>query len=238
MAMTPMHRQPILRTDIGRRLLTAVIVVPILLAAIFGPPWLLTIVAVVGAMVALREFHDLIARMTAVSRTTKLFRFSSSLGGTLYIAGGLTAFSLLAFGTNGPGWVLLALSTTWLGDVGAYVVGHAVGRRPLAPSISPNKTVEGAMGGAVAAMVLAAVVAHGFIESVTLPMALALGLSANVLGQVGDLLESALKRAAGVKDSGILVYGYGGMLDKVDSLLVAAPWLLFCQRFVATPGVS
>ena len=130
-------------------------------------------------------------------------------------------------------FVLLPLLTTWAGDTAAYFVGHAVGRTKLAPAISPGKTVEGSLGGVAGAVAAAAAVAGLWlvelpVRPVSLASAAAIGLGLAVVTQTGDLVESALKREAGVKDSGQLLPGHGGILDRLDALLAAFPvtWLL------------
>jgi len=119
--------------------------------------------------------------------------------------------------------IFFVLLVTWAGDTGAYYAGTALGRRRLAPVISPNKTFEGLLGG-VALGVLGALLGRAwFLPSFTIPDCLAVGLLLTAAGVLGDLSESALKRGAGVKDSGALIPAHGGMLDRLDSLLFAAP---------------
>ena len=122
-------------------------------------------------------------------------------------------------------WVLVLLfAIVWLGDTAAYYCGRAWGRRKLAPRVSPNKTWEGAIASLLAAVVAAAVwswLRMGTVSMGLLVLAVATSLSA----QIGDLVESLIKRAAGVKDSGTLLPGHGGVLDRVDALLFAAPTL-------------
>ena len=128
----------------------------------------------------------------------------------------------LAFASLTPLEVLLILGFVWIADIGAYFVGHAWGRRKLAPSISPGKTWEGALGGTAAALVYAIILAT-FIEGFSwVPYLLAATLVA-VLSIVGDLFESAAKRQAAVKDSGALLPGHGGVLDRIDSATAALP---------------
>jgi phosphatidate cytidylyltransferase len=130
-------------------------------------------------------------------------------------------------GENGSDLLLLAMLCVTLSDTFAYYVGSAFGAHPLAPVISPKKTWEGAVGG-VAGGVLAALIAHfWFFRRLPLAHALVLGVLLSVAGILGDLAESAVKRAAGVKDSSALLPGHGGVLDRVDSLLVAAPVLYY-----------
>ena len=143
----------------------------------------------------------------------------------------------------GAGGILLLLPVlvTWASDIGAYTVGRTMGRHKLIPSISPAKTVEGAIGGLVASMLVAAVytryvlhpTAHlGFRAA---PFgALAFGALVSVAAQIGDLTESLLKREAGVKDSSHLLPGHGGVLDRVDSLLFVLPTAFVLLSFMLT----
>jgi phosphatidate cytidylyltransferase len=118
--------------------------------------------------------------------------------------------------------VLLVLLLVWIADTAAYFVGRAWGKRKLAPGISPGKTWEGALGGAVGALVYA-IILGTFIEGLLwVPYLLAAALLA-VLSIVGDLFESAAKRQAAVKDSGTLLPGHGGILDRIDSATAALP---------------
>ena len=126
--------------------------------------------------------------------------------------------------------VLLPVLLAWASDIGAFVVGRAIGRHKLIPSVSPGKTVEGAIGGLAACMLLAWAYAQFFLRPTTqlnfrwAPLgALAFGALASVAAQVGDLVESLLKREAGVKDSSHLIPGHGGVLDRLDSLFFVLP---------------
>ena len=126
--------------------------------------------------------------------------------------------------------VLLMMAVIVVSDSAQYYTGRALGRRPLAPSISPNKTLEGAIGGLVFGT-LAFVLGARIVFAATSPAFLVLvGASVSALGIVGDLFESLLKRSAGVKDSGGLIPGHGGVLDRIDSWLFAAPvYYVFVQ---------
>lgn len=148
-------------------------------------------------------------------------------------AGWLTALaSWLPFSRDdtgrGLGWLLLAILVTWMMDTGAYLVGKSIGRRKLFPRISPNKTVEGAAGGLTAAMVTSITCAWAFGLDISFAQAALIGLGLGTIGMLGDLAESMLKRHAGVKDSGSLIPGHGGVLDRIDAMLfvIIATWLV------------
>lgn len=132
---------------------------------------------------------------------------------------------VLAHFSAGRHWLMFALVVNWFGDTGAYYVGRRFGKRKLAPSISPGKTWEGAAASVATAVVFAAVYLPLTITGISIWKAGLIGVVANAAGQVGDLAESAIKRSAGVKDSGTLLPGHGGMLDRVDSSLFTLPVL-------------
>jgi phosphatidate cytidylyltransferase len=120
---------------------------------------------------------------------------------------------------EGLGWFLTALLITWMSDTAAYLVGKSVGRTKLVPRVSPNKTVEGAIGGLTAAGITAVVCVVGFGLGVQPLTAVIFGIVVGIIGMLGDFSESMLKRRAGVKDSGNLIPGHGGMLDRIDALI-------------------
>jgi phosphatidate cytidylyltransferase len=127
----------------------------------------------------------------------------------------------------GPKLLLFTVVLVWVGDTAAFVVGRGVGRWKMAPYLSPNKTWEGAIANFLGALFLSAV--FGCWLKIQPWHMLAMGAVGNVAGQMGDLFESAWKRSAGVKDSGTLLPGHGGMLDRIDALILAAPavWYYF-----------
>lgn len=129
---------------------------------------------------------------------------------------------------RGLGWLLLAILVTWMTDTGAYLVGKSIGRRKLIPRISPQKTVEGVAGGLAAAMVTSLLCILAFGLDVAPVLAALIGLGLGTIGMLGDLAESMLKRHAGVKDSGSLIPGHGGILDRIDAMLfvIIATWLI------------
>ncbi|HEX7125570.1 MAG TPA: phosphatidate cytidylyltransferase [Thermodesulfobacteriota bacterium] len=130
----------------------------------------------------------------------------------------------------GPGAVLLALAAAWGGDTAAYYGGKSLGRRKLYPAVSPGKTWEGAAAGLVGTVAAALLVRAWLLPDVPVRHVLVLGVVAAVVGQLGDLCESLLKRGAGVKDSGGLLPGHGGLLDRLDSFLFVAPLVYYYLR--------
>lgn len=134
---------------------------------------------------------------------------------------------------EGPHWVLpmTIISSIWINDTMAYLVGSLIGKTPLSP-ISPKKTKEGTYGGAVLAVIAVTLAGH-FIWGLPLKTLMAVSLTSAVAGTLGDLLESKIKRSAGVKDSGSFMPGHGGFLDRFDSLLIAIPavWLVLFLFF-------
>jgi phosphatidate cytidylyltransferase len=147
------------------------------------------------------------------------------VAGPLYVALPLFAIVDLHRLPNGASWVLLTMALAWAGDTAAYFTGRAVGRTKLS-RISPKKTVEGALGGLVGSAIGAVTVHFMVLPELPVPAALLLGVVAGVLGQAGDLCESLIKRATGTKDSGWILPGHGGILDRIDGLMFtgAATW--------------
>lgn len=132
----------------------------------------------------------------------------------------------------GASFVFLAFVVTWAGDTGAYIVGSAIGRRPLIPRISAKKTKEGSVGGLVFAVAAAVIAKESFAQYLALWQAIVLGVLAGVVGQFGDLFESLIKRDAEIKDTSDMIPGHGGVLDRFDSLLFTAPLIYYFIRFV------
>lgn len=172
----------------------------------------LPIVAVMFVLIRLGDIHTAAGRVMAIAF------------GPLYLGGGLGAVTLVRrdAGIDGPGFVLLALMLSWLSDTGAYFAGRFFGKRKLYEAVSPKKTIEGALGG-LGGSIVGALLAHFlYLRSLPLVHGLVLAIVAGALGQAGDLGESLIKRSFGVKDSGGIVPGHGGILDRVDALLITA----------------
>jgi phosphatidate cytidylyltransferase len=133
----------------------------------------------------------------------------------------------------GPYLLLFALVITWVGDTSAYFVGRAIGCHAFAPQLSPKKTWEGAVA-SFAGSILVAVIAAHWVNDATIRL-VGMAAAGNVAGQMGDLLESAYKRSAGVKDSGALLPGHGGMLDRIDALILAIPIVWYYWLWIYSP---
>jgi phosphatidate cytidylyltransferase len=134
---------------------------------------------------------------------------------------------------NGPRLLLFALVLTWAADTSAYFVGRSFGKHPLAPHLSPKKTWEGSVAGMIGSLLVA--YAFSCWIRIPLPHLLAMAALGNIAGQMGDLLESAYKRSAGVKDSGGLLPGHGGVLDRIDGLILCIPVIWYYLILVNPP---
>ena len=135
----------------------------------------------------------------------------------------------------GRSWLLFALLVTFAVDTGAYLVGRSVGRRPMAPSISPNKTWEGSLGGFASAVAAALVLGLVFDLGVPAWQQAMIGGVVGVVGQWGDLIESKLKRIADLKDASSIIPGHGGLLDRLDSVLLTLPAVYYLIVTVFVP---
>lgn len=165
---------------------------------------------------------------------------SASVFGLLYIGLALVTIPLIWAEEHGPSMLLLLFCVVWSGDIAALYVGRALGRHKLAPKLSPNKTWEGSIAsvaGSVVVTVLLILLAQMLTRHSLTGLSydgswihwLVLAVVLNIAAQLGDLVESALKRGANVKDSGTLLPGHGGVLDRIDALLLAAPVLWYAQ---------
>ncbi|MFZ9142115.1 MAG: phosphatidate cytidylyltransferase [Candidatus Limnocylindrus sp.] len=200
----------------------ALLVVPLITVVFAGVVpaaslWVLTLLA----LIALQLFRALGIKRGSVAP------YARSLFGTLATATWLSPLLLLPFfgllGDSTPSpWIAWLLAVVWSADTGAYVIGRRLGRRKLAPLISPRKSVEGLLGGLISATIVGTVVATHWLDAPAL-WALPVSLAVAVAAEAGDLVESLFKRAAGIKNSATLIPGHGGVLDRIDSLLLATP---------------
>lgn len=269
-----------------KRILTAVILIPLVLALIlWGPLWLQMLAACAIAELALYEYLELTyasgthsprwlvlfcgALLFAVAYWMPVFLLAAmgifaltllgvctlrspldrtlddaAIGffGLMYVAFPMALAPLLAAQENGTAQLLFLLIVVWAGDIAALYVGRLLGRRPMAPVLSPKKTWEGAAGsmfGSIAAGLGviscgSLLYRHGYdLLLYAQPWWYWVGMAIllNVAAQIGDLLESAIKRGAGAKDSGTILPGHGGVLDRIDALLLALPVLWYALLF-------
>jgi phosphatidate cytidylyltransferase len=157
---------------------------------------------------------------------------------TMYV--GMLAGSLIRLRNDfpvGPKLVFFLLLVVWLGDAGAYYTGKKFGKHKMSPRISPKKTIEGGIGGVITSIVTAVVIQLTFFHEIPLVHAIAVGIVLSIAGMIGDLAESMWKRSAAVKDSGTLIPGHGGFLDRFDSILFTAP-ILYVYWAVAQGATS
>jgi phosphatidate cytidylyltransferase len=192
------------------------------LALLFAPePFLILILCALLAMgLALRQ-----GQLTRALPVAAAF-----LLGVVYIFGAWRCGMELR-GIN-PHWLMIALLVSWAGDTAALYVGRTLGRHKLAPRISPGKTWEGSIGSVAGAALAAGVYAYYLMPEVALQWVLGLAAVANVAGQFGDLCESAFKRGADMKDSGTMLPGHGGWLDRIDSTLFSVPVVYAAQVYM------
>lgn len=190
------------------RVSSAAVLGPLLLVAVwYGFPWI-DLVAALAAPVMIFEW-------TRLTRGAPVLRVLAWAYGLAALAALLWLRHQPAHGRETIIWVLACI---WATDIGAYFVGRAAGGAKLAPRISPGKTWSGLVGGMAWAAVASAATGYAFGLGETVPLAI-IGAALAVVGQVGDLVESAAKRRAGVKDSGRLIPGHGGLLDRIDGLI-------------------
>jgi phosphatidate cytidylyltransferase len=185
---------------------------------------------------ALPAFSLLMAVVAVVSApvwrgTPDVTRSANTLLAITYV-GWLLGFGILLHHTSALGdeLVLYVVGVTWLGETAAYAVGSAMGRHKLAPVVSPKKSVEGALAQLVASVAAGAGIGAWLLPGCGAGVWLGAGALLGVVGQFGDLAESAIKRSAGTKDTGALIPGHGGVLDRIDSLLFNLPAFYYFSR--------
>lgn len=176
----------------------------------------LVIATLAAAVLHLVRFGDL---QTSGARTGLM------VFGFIYVPLLLTPLILLRRLPGGSAWVFLTLTLTFFSDTGAYFAGRFLGRRKLYPAVSPKKTLEGALGGLLFAFGAGALARLWYMPQLGWGDALAVTLPGAALAMAGDLVESLIKRSEGIKDSGRLIPGHGGLLDRIDALLFSAPWV-------------
>jgi len=183
-----------------------------LLFAWRGDAWLYLVIVTLVAFVVVMRMDDL---------GKALPRASLLVAGVIYVFGSWKC--AIPLRDLNPHWLMYGLMLNWVADSGAYFVGRKFGRHKLAPRVSPNKSWEGAIASVLTAVLIGGAYLLKFVPGVGIVHAIGITVAANIAGQVGDLAESAMKRGAGVKDSGTILPGHGGFLDRVDSTLFSLP---------------
>jgi phosphatidate cytidylyltransferase len=193
------------------------------------PRVLLTValgVPIVGVLVPLWRLGDI---QTAALRTM------ANVAAPFYIGATLATLAIMRrdFGDEGPRYVFLCLCFSWLADTGGYFFGRFLGKTKLYEAVSPKKTRAGFVGAIVGSTVGGLAAHFLYLPRLSLAAAIGLGVVCGALGQFGDLVESLIKRSTGIKDSGSIVPGHGGMLDRIDALLIAAPLVYLFEIWTA-----
>lgn len=190
----------------------------------------LTFAPTAEALVALLFGVVMTGALAALAWPDPLGEASGRMGwliaGPLYIGGGLAAIAKLHHLDDGGTWVVLSMALAWGSDTGGYFAGKAFGRHKLYEKISPKKTIEGSIGGLATVVAFALVIKWLWLPSLPWIHAVVLALVAGVVGQAGDLCISVIKRSTGVKDTGHIIPGHGGLLDRIDALMFTAPTTL------------
>lgn len=186
----------------------------------------LTGITVVGALVPLWRLGRI---------EDAALRIMAGIAGPLYIGGLLATLAMLRRdrGDIGPHYVLLTLMLSWLADTGGYFAGRFLGKTKLYEAVSPKKTREGFVGSILGAMSGACLAHFWYLPSLPLGHGLLLAAFGGAVGQLGDLVESLLKRSTGIKDSGWVVPGHGGILDRIDALLMVSPIVYLYTEWIA-----
>jgi phosphatidate cytidylyltransferase len=169
---------------------------------------------------------------TSQNLSSTISNLGITLLGIFYIGFLLSHVSLIRNMANGREWVLFLIATVWAGDISAFLSGSFFGRHKLYPKISPKKTYEGLVGAIVGSVIVALAFTLLFIPHLEIGLCILLAIGLGILGQLGDFTESMLKRSAQVKDSGSLIPGHGGMLDRLDSFLFSAPFLHYSLLYL------
>jgi phosphatidate cytidylyltransferase len=193
-------------------------------------PWLTQLTTLKFLLVLLLLIAFLDALFFEMELPRAPLRVGIAVLAPIYCGLSISALGFLRDFPRGGWWIVLALVVTWFNDTGGYFAGRLLGKHKMYPRISPSKTWEGALGGAAATTAGAVLMKIFFIPELPLYGAVIIGLGASLIGPLGDLSESMLKRGFGAKDSGKTLPGHGGMLDRIDALLFVSPFVLFCAR--------
>lgn len=157
---------------------------------------------------------------------------SKQVQGIVYVPLLLSFIILTREGPDGAAWIFFLLFLVFFGDIGAYYAGSYFGKHRLCPAVSPGKTVEGALGGLAACIGIGILFRHFFLPHLSFVLCILLFIVVGIVGPVGDLFESMLKRKSDVKDSGAIMPGHGGLLDRIDAVLFAAPVVYYFKAYL------
>ena len=161
-----------------------------------------------------------------------LDRVAKQVLGIIYIPLSLSCLVLIRNSADGIAWIFFLLALVFAGDTGAFYTGTLLGKHKLCPAVSPGKTVEGSIGGLLANLAAGFIFINFFLKSLPLVQSILFFLLIGVVAQAGDLFESGLKRNADVKDSGSILPGHGGIMDRIDALLFAAPVAFLFKEYI------
>jgi len=206
---------------------TLVVALFTLLAAAAGDRVLLTAVLSFAVMVIL-----MLNLLRVDEEGLDMIRVGKVIVGIMYIPLLLSHFILIRQTSSGVYWIFFILVLAFSGDIAAYYVGSRMGKTKLLPKVSPGKTVEGTIGLVVGSIAGALLFRQLFFPLLPVPHAVIMALVGSIAGQLGDLCESVLKRTAGVKDSGAMLPGHGGILDRLDCLMFITPFVYYYRVFI------
>ena len=182
--------------------------------------------------VLLLIFLSILFMATSQNLSSTISHMGIVFFGIFYIGFLLSHVSLIRNMADGKQWVLFLIATVWVGDISAFIGGSLFGKHKLYPKISPNKTYEGLAGAIIGSILVAFLFASFFLPQLEKGDVILVAIGLGFLGQLGDFTESMLKRSAQVKDSGSLIPGHGGMLDRLDSFLFSAPFLHYSLLYL------
>ncbi|MBL8642228.1 MAG: phosphatidate cytidylyltransferase [Alphaproteobacteria bacterium] len=225
-------------SSITLRLISSAILIPIVMCLIAIGEWFFIGLVALCIAIALIEWSKIAVHMSFSSGFQYAFRYILICIGFLYLSFSFLEMSYLREQEDGLFWTILFMISVWASDSTAYLFGKTIGGAKMSPTISPNKTWSGYAGALIgpALVLLAAVhVIPFFPEALATPSLLVTGLAGilvGIAGQSGDLMISAMKRKAGLKDTGALIPGHGGILDRIDALLLALPVYLAYVEYV------
>ncbi len=188
-------------------------------------------ISTTGFLLVSAVILPLIILMGRRGKENAFVNWAWTIAGILYIGWLLSYMVALRTIDEGRGWVFLAILCTFASDISAYITGKAAGRHKLAPYVSPNKTWEGSIGGVAGSIILSVAVALWFGLPLPYWQAVLLGIAVSIMGQLGDLVKSLFKRNMEVKDSGNVLPGHGGFLDRMDSLAFAGVTVFYFVEF-------